>query len=187
MTSRRKTDTTKNEATAVPPTVMESPRMSVEDYDDVTTELTKEEIVSTMNYAKLRNWKGPYDDGLEKRWWVYDDCCGLVCAFITMGLHVFAYWAQWTYIFKPWLGLFSLPHIIYTFLAFMAVASHTRCQFTAPGVVPAACTPPTRPNIQCDDKDEEEQQKSSLAEVNENIEVFEEYIKDEKWWRSSSR
>lgn len=32
-------------------------------------------------------------------------------------------------------------------------------------------------------KDEEEQQKSSLAEVNENIEVFEEYIKDEKWWK----
>ena len=152
MTSRRRNNET---ATTDTGKVPQSPKMS--DYDDVTTACTKDEIISTMNYAKLRNWKGPYDDGLESRWWVYDDCCGLVCAFITMGLHVFAYWAQCAYIFKPWLGLGSAPHIIYTLLAGLAVASHTRCQFTAPGVVPAACTPPTRPTIECDDKDEEEQ------------------------------
>ena len=125
-------------------------------FDDVETPITEQEVALTMLYAKERNWNGTVDSGLSSRWWVYDDCCGLVCAIITIGLHCFAYWAQWVYIFKPWLGLFSLPHFLYTFLVFMAVASHTRAQFTAPGVVPAKCTPPTKPNLQFDDPKEEE-------------------------------
>jgi hypothetical protein len=133
-----------------------SPKMAAA-YDDVETKLTPEEIRETMRYAKDRKWNGPMEDGLNKFWWVYDDCCGLVCAIITVSLHAFAYWAQWKYIFKPWLGLYSLPHFIYTFLAFMAVASHTRCQFTAPGVVPSNAKPPSRLNFSAEDKGVEDE------------------------------
>jgi hypothetical protein len=139
-----------------PVPVIPPPTLTVAD-DDVDTALTPAEIADALRYAKDRRWNGPLVDGLNQFWWVYDDCCGLVCAIITVGLHFFAYWAQWTYIFKPWLGLFGVPHLIYTFLAFMAVASHTRCQFTAPGVVPNNAKPPSKPEFNTDTKEEQEQ------------------------------
>jgi hypothetical protein len=109
--------------------------------------LTAADRKETAELARELGWTGPVADGLSKRWWVYDDCCGLVCAMITMGLHVFAYWAQWTFIFKPWLGLFGVAHFIYTVLALLAVVSHTRCQFTAPGCVPNSLRPPQPPDL----------------------------------------
>eukprot|EP00946_MAST-07B_sp_MAST-7B-sp1_P004525 g4525.t1 len=113
--------------------------------------ITDADRKETQALALELGWAGEVPDGLAKRWWVYDDCCGLVCAMITLGLHVFAYWSQWTFIFEPWLGLYGVAHFIYTVLALMAVVSHTRCQFTAPGCVPNNLRPPPPPELESEE------------------------------------
>jgi hypothetical protein len=65
--------------------------------------------------------------------------------------HQFAYWAQWRFIFAPWLGLFGWAHLVYTGLALLAVVSHTRCQFTAPGCVPNSLRPPAPPDLETEE------------------------------------
>ena len=100
------------------------------------------------------NLKG-LDNGLGKGWFVYDDCCGLVCMAITILLHIFSYWAQMKYIYIPWLGVFSWQCALYTFFTALAVHSHTVCQFTAPGCVPRSLSaPPDVPDLNLKDPDE---------------------------------
>ena len=82
------------------------------------------------------------DDGLNKWWFVSSDGCGITCMVITIGLHIFSYWAQWKYIYVPWIGVYSWQNAVYTFFTVLAVYSHTKCQFTAPGAVPKNCKAP---------------------------------------------
>ena len=89
-----------------------------------------------------KNTPRRHEDGLNKWWFVSSDGCGLACMAITIGLHIFSYWAQWTYIYTPWMGVYSWQNIVYTFFTVLAVYSHTKCQFTAPGAVPKSCTAP---------------------------------------------
>lgn len=125
-----------------------------DDMPKALKDLTPENQKKYLEELRVLGWPGKVDDGLGRWWWVYDDCCGLVCMMITIGLHIFAYWAQVTFIFRPWLGMWGAPHLVYTVLAVLAVYSHTKCQFTAPGVVPKDLKAPVVPDeIFADDKE----------------------------------
>ena len=40
-----------------------------------------------------QEFKMSFKDELDNGWWwIYNDCCGMFCANLTMGLLIFAYW-----------------------------------------------------------------------------------------------
>jgi len=68
-------------------------------------------------------------------WWVRSDCCGVVCALITILLMFYACFVQIYFVVGPWKGYFSLQTLLYTLLVIFGALCHTKCQFTNPGTV----------------------------------------------------
>jgi len=69
-------------------------------------------------------------------WLVTKDCCGLCCAFFTLGLMFFAEVVQVKYVIGPWKGIYSWYNILYTIFFVLATGSHIRCMTQNPGTVP---------------------------------------------------
>jgi len=69
-------------------------------------------------------------------WLVTKDCCGLCCAFFTIGLLIFSEVVQVKYVIGPWKGIYSWYNILYTLFFLLASSSHLRCMTQNPGTVP---------------------------------------------------
>ena len=91
---------------------------------------------------------GPFDEH-----WLNLDCCGLLCATLTYGLHLFAVYAVCLVLLPPWmsetneLGVRSLTlvghfhRLCFTSIAVLAVAAHFKAMTTDPGAVPPDAIP----------------------------------------------
>jgi len=69
-------------------------------------------------------------------WLVTKDCCGLICAFFTVSLMIFAEFVQIKFVLAPWKGYTSWYVIVYTICFLLSLASHLRCMTKDPGAVP---------------------------------------------------
>ena len=68
-------------------------------------------------------------------WWIRNDPCGLFSAFLTVVLLLYSQYVITTVILLPWYG--AHYHLaIYSLVTVLSLVSHTRAQFTNPGVVP---------------------------------------------------
>ena len=97
---------------------------------------------------------GPFD-----RHWLNLDCCGLVCAALTYGLHLYAIYAVTCVLLPPWMSYQEdnnnnasshhrhmtlagvLHQILFTSIAAMAMVSHFKAMTTDPGAVPPDARP----------------------------------------------
>lgn len=91
---------------------------------------------------------GPFDEH-----WLNLDCCGLLCATLTYGLHVFAVYAVCLVLLPPWmsqtneLGVRSFTlvghfhRLCFTTIAVLAIAAHFKAMTTDPGAVPPDAIP----------------------------------------------
>ena len=91
---------------------------------------------------------GPFDEN-----WLNVDCCGLFCALITYGLHVYGVYAVCMVLLPPWMSttddngyrsLTVMGHIhrlVFTMVAALAIASHFKAMTTDPGAVPPDAVP----------------------------------------------
>ena len=68
-------------------------------------------------------------------WWIRNDPCGLFSAFFTVILLLYSQYVITTVVLLPWYG--AHYHLIfYSVATLLSLVSHTRAQFTNPGVVP---------------------------------------------------
>ncbi len=91
---------------------------------------------------------GPFDEN-----WLNLDCCGLLCALVTYGLHFYGVYAVCLVLLPPWmsetneLGVRSLTlvghfhRLCFTTIALLAVAAHFKAMTTDPGAVPPDALP----------------------------------------------
>lgn len=91
---------------------------------------------------------GPFDEN-----WLNLDCCGLLCALITYGLHCYGVYAVCLILIPPWMsetdeeGVRSLTlaghfhRLCFTATAVLAVAAHYKAMTTDPGAVPPDAVP----------------------------------------------
>lgn len=92
---------------------------------------------------------GPFD-----KHWLNLDCCGLFCALMTYGLHVYGVYAVCLVLLPPWMSHTDeatkirttslagwLHKICFTLIAFLAVYSHFKAMTTDPGAVPPDAKP----------------------------------------------
>jgi len=68
-------------------------------------------------------------------WWVRSDWCGLFSAGFTVVLILYAEFVVVSVLLLPWYG-FNYHIIFYSICSVLALASHTRAQFSDPGCVP---------------------------------------------------
>ena len=90
----------------------------------------------------------PFDEN-----WLNMDCCGLFCAAITYGLHVYGVYAVCLILLPPWMsttdegGIRSMTlmghfhRLAFTSVAVLAVAAHFKAMTTDPGAVPPDALP----------------------------------------------
>jgi len=97
-------------------------------------------------------------------WWVTTDCCGLVCANVTIALLIFALGVQGKYGLGFWFGLFSPQMLFYILISSLAIISHTLCQFTDPGSISKDKVPPVKDDLD-EVKSEELQRLVVVAKV----------------------
>lgn len=70
-----------------------------------------------------------------KIWWVRSDPCGMFSASLTVGLVLYAQVVIVRVLVLPWYGF--CQHVLwYSAASLLAIASHTRAQFSDPGTVP---------------------------------------------------
>ncbi|KAL3924608.1 MAG: hypothetical protein SGILL_000937, partial [Bacillariaceae sp.] len=107
-------------------------------------------IVATVKRNKFGT--GPFDEH-----WLNMDCCGLFCAMITYGLHVYGVYATCMILIPPWMSSVSedgvrtispMGHFhraAFTLIAAMAVYAHFKAMTTDPGAVPPDAQPIPEP------------------------------------------
>lgn len=91
---------------------------------------------------------GPFDEN-----WLNVDCCGLFCALMTYGLHVFGCYAVCVVLIPPWMSYIGengvriittsgqFHRISFCSVAAIASASHFKAMTTDPGAVPPDAKP----------------------------------------------
>lgn len=104
--------------------------------------------VPVATVKRNRFGTGPFDE-----YWLNLDCCGLLCATMTYGLHIFAVYAVCVVLLPPWmsetneLGVRSLTlvghfhRMCFTAVAALAIAAHFKAMTTDPGAVPPDAIP----------------------------------------------
>jgi hypothetical protein len=102
--------------------------------------------VATVKRSKCGT--SPFDEN-----WLNLDCCGLFCAGITYGLHLYSIYAVCLVLLPPWMsttdenGVRSLSfmghfhRLAFTMVAVFAVAAHYKAMTTDPGAVPPDAIP----------------------------------------------
>ena len=91
---------------------------------------------------------GPFDEN-----WLNLDCCGLVCACMTYGLHLYGIYAVCLILIPPWMStvtddgvrhLTFMGHfnrLSFTVVAVLAIYAHFKAMTTDPGAVPPDAEP----------------------------------------------
>lgn len=91
---------------------------------------------------------GPFD-----QYWLNLDCCGLICALFTYGLHAYGVYAVCLVLLPPWMSTIAedgvrtltaagqFNRVAFTSIAAMAVLSHFKAMTTDPGAVPPDAKP----------------------------------------------
>jgi hypothetical protein len=69
-------------------------------------------------------------------WCIRSDPCGLVCAWMTTALLLYAAYVEVFVVIEPMYGRYSLWSFANILFTFMALWSHFRCQLSDPGSVP---------------------------------------------------
>ena len=107
-------------------------------------------IVATVKRNKFGT--GPFDQN-----WLNLDCCGLFCAAITYGLHIYGVYATCMILIPPWMSTVSedgvrtmspmghLHRTLFTLIAALAVYAHWKAMTTDPGAVPPDAQPIPEP------------------------------------------
>mmetsp|Transcript_5136 Transcript_5136/g.9759 ORF Transcript_5136/g.9759 Transcript_5136/m.9759 type:complete len:395 (-) Transcript_5136:104-1288(-) len=101
----------------------------------------------TATVVRHKCGTSPFD-----RHWLNWDCCGLFCAGLTYGLHIYGCytvtqvllppWMSYTVDGVRWLSFWGKFHsLLFSLVAFLAVASHFYAMTTDPGAVPPDAEP----------------------------------------------
>jgi len=95
---------------------------------------------------------GPFDEN-----WLNLDCCGLFCAVITYGLHLYALYAVCLILLPPWMSetddegvrhmtwMGHFTRLSFSATAVLAMAAHFKAMTTDPGAVPPDALPLEQP------------------------------------------
>lgn len=101
--------------------------------------------------AEVRRQKcgtGPFDQH-----WLNKDCCGLICATMTYGLHIYGVYAVCFILIPPWMSSLDeegvrtltpmghLNRLLFSLVAVLAVYAHYKAMTTDPGAVPPDAAP----------------------------------------------
>jgi len=98
--------------------------------------------------VRRRKWgTSPFDEN-----WLNLDCCGLVCAALTYGLHMYGVFAVCFILIPPWMSTTAeevrsvsimghLHRLAFVVVAGLACAAHFKAMTTDPGAVPPDATP----------------------------------------------
>lgn len=104
--------------------------------------------IPTATVKRHKYGTGPFDEN-----WLNLDCCGLFCAMITYGLHLFAMYAVCVILLPPWMSetddegirhLTWMGHfhrLAFSATAILAMAAHFKAMTTDPGAVPPDALP----------------------------------------------
>jgi hypothetical protein len=111
--------------------------------------LTVANTSAPLAVVKRQKWgTGPFDEN-----WLNRDCCGLLCAMITYGLHCYGVYAVCLVLLPPWMsdtddeGVRSMTlaghfhRLAFTATAVLAIAAHFKAMTTDPGAVPPDAVP----------------------------------------------
>jgi len=121
--------------------------------------------VAVATVKRNKYGTGPFDEN-----WLNLDCCGLVCACMTYGLHLYGIYAVCLILIPPWMStvtddgvrhLTFMGHfnrLAFTVVAVLAIYAHFKAMTTDPGAVPPDAEP----------LDEAEANKNSLDLENGN-------------------
>jgi len=113
-----------------------------------------EPAVSTQPVAVARVRRNFCGTGPFDRHWLNLDCCGLFCALLTYGLHLYAIYAITMILLPPWMSYKDettgerhmsfagmLHRFAFTAIAAIAIVSHFKAMTTDPGAVPPDAKP----------------------------------------------
>ena len=132
--------------------------------DRILANLQKEHTV--LRATVRRRWLGT---GAFDHHWLNVDCCGLTCAFMTYGLHLFGIYAVNCVLLPPWMSTHLtstwdslhpedgrimthagfLHQTAFALIAGMAIWSHFQAMTTNPGAVPPDAQPLPENHSQC--------------------------------------
>ena len=104
--------------------------------------------VAVATVKRNKYGTGPFDEN-----WLNLDCCGLVCACMTYGLHLYGIYAVCLILIPPWMSavtddgvrhLTFMGHfnrLAFTVVAVLAIYAHFKAMTTDPGAVPPDAEP----------------------------------------------
>jgi DHHC palmitoyltransferase len=110
--------------------------------------------IPTATVKRRKCGTGPFDDN-----WLNLDCCGLFCALITYGLHLYAIYAVCLVLLPPWMSdtddegvrhlswMGHFTRLSFSATAVLAMAAHFKAMTTDPGAVPPDAAPLEEPMV----------------------------------------
>lgn len=118
----------------------------------ISTEVQSDSLTQPVAVARVhRNFcgTGPFD-----RHWLNMDCCGIICALVTYGLHLYGVYAVTLVLLPPWMSYKdessgekymslagNIHRLVFTAVATIAIISHIKAMTTDPGAVPPDAKP----------------------------------------------
>jgi len=117
-----------------------------------SNEKTAAAVVVKATVRRRKFGTGPFDEH-----WLNVDCCGLTCALITYGLHLYAVYTVCFIMIPPWMSskdddgirqLTAAGHFhraAFTIIAGLACLAHFKAMVTNPGAVPPDAKPVPSP------------------------------------------
>jgi len=103
---------------------------------------------ATATVKRRRCGTGPFDEN-----WLNLDCCGLFCAMITYGLHLYGMYAVCLILLPPWMSTIDeegyrhmtwmgqFVRLAFSTTAILAMTAHFKAMTTNPGAVPPDAIP----------------------------------------------
>lgn len=100
---------------------------------------------------------GPFDEN-----WLNLDCCGLFCALMTYGLHLYGIYAVCLVVIPPWMSTIDVDgvrhltwaghanRLAFTMVAILAIYAHFKAMTSNPGAVPPDAIPLDEADTQLD-------------------------------------
>ena len=117
-------------------------------------------VLATVKRQKFGT--GPFDEH-----WLNLDCCGLFCAALTYGLHIYGVYTVCFVLVPPWMSVDNdenqrvltvwghLHRTLFALIAALACLSHFYAMTTDPGAVPPDATPLPDPEQDCGKTEED--------------------------------
>lgn len=136
---------------------LEMPQVPVNEFNGKPLKIANTAIPAaaatpTATVKRRKYGTGPFDEN-----WLNLDCCGLICAMVTYGLHLYAIYAVCLILLPPWMSetdpegvrhltwMGHLTRLAFSSTAALAIAAHFKAMTTDPGAVPPDALPLEEP------------------------------------------